>query len=282
MHVTSNPFFWFPHPIPSRLLHALVLKPFGFESHQSREPLARLIDRGMSGFVACFLSAVTKSIDDTKPDPSNSFADHDSCKHESCAATFSHADAALSALVESSSRTNFREIHNAEPGPEMQESELATTKREKKETSTEIWKRISQQREARLAKLVKTAAKESVKHVSRWRCSVHVPRWRCSVHVPRWRCSVQTKRDATWNMWRWNDFACMWTDMGAEHVLPFLLFACACHVWLFARAGKDGVNDHQSWPCSKCDFKPGSFQESDLVFQRNLILKSHFAFQVAN
>jgi hypothetical protein len=39
---------------------------------------------------------------------------------------------------------------------------------------------------------------------------------------------------------------------------------------------------HQSWPCSKCDFKPGLFQEFDLAFQRNLILKSHFAFQVAN
>jgi hypothetical protein len=39
---------------------------------------------------------------------------------------------------------------------------------------------------------------------------------------------------------------------------------------------------HQSWPCSKCDFQPGLFQESDLAFQPNLILKSPFAFQVAN
>ena len=43
----------------------------------------------------------------------------------------------------------------------------------------------------------------------------------------------------------------------------------------------DSDSEHQSWSHSKCDFQPGSFQESDLALQPNLILKSHFAFQVA-
>ena len=82
---------------------------------------------------------------------------------------------ALAALEGSLTRTDCREIHKAELA-ETQAAESELQEIEKNETSTEIWKRISQQREARLVKSVKTAAKKSVKQGKIRKISYHFSR----------------------------------------------------------------------------------------------------------
>jgi len=103
-------------------------------------------------------------------------ADHDPYEHESYAAMCKRTDAALAAVVASSTRMEDPQIHKAELLPETQAAEAELPAIEKNETSTEIWKRISQQREARLVKSVKTAAKKSVKQRKIRKISHHFAR----------------------------------------------------------------------------------------------------------
>jgi hypothetical protein len=100
-------------------------------------------------------------------------ADHDPHEHESHAAMCQRTDAAFGAMEASAcSKMDALESDSAVLG-ETQEADPEQLKTDKKETQTEIWKRISHLRQAKLVKPVKTAAKKSVKQRKMRKISDH-------------------------------------------------------------------------------------------------------------
>ena len=97
----------------------------------------------------------------TSPNWKEAMNGHDPYEHESYAAMCQRTDAWLVAAADAACYSHSdRSACFEDDEPETVEEEHTVPT--KKETATETWKRISQQREAKLVKAAKTAAKKSV------------------------------------------------------------------------------------------------------------------------
>jgi len=100
---------------------------------------------------------------------------HDPYEHESYAASCQRTDAWLAAAADAAcySHSDRNASFEDDKTVTVEEEHTATTK---KETATETWKRISQQRQAKLVKAAKTAAKKSVRQRKIKKINTHFSR----------------------------------------------------------------------------------------------------------